>query len=1104
MTNFSIKRPKFTIVAMVFLLIFGFVSLSNLPLQLFPSINPPIAAVATSYDGASPEEVLERVTEPLESRLATTSGLKRITSQTSEGSALILLEFDWSTTIDDVELDIINTIRQIPLPDGANEPSFLKFDPSMLPMLQIAVTSNDSIVDFQDAVFDLQDEILKIPGVASVNESGSLIEEVHVDLNQDDLVDAGLTQDDVISVIQAHNISMPGGTVVEDDLSFTTRYISELTSVEDIENLILTVDPQTGEDISLNEVASVQIALEDQNIITRANQEEAIQLTIMKESEANTVAVSDVVNERISELMDESQYEDLSIITLYDEGEFINLSINSVSSALIFGGILAMLVLFFFLRNMKTPLIIGIAIPFSVITTFAFMYFTNIGLNLMSLGGLALGIGMLIDNAIVVIENIYRHLSMKKDPKTAALEGTKEVASAITASTLTTISVFLPIVFISGLIGSLFAEFALTVSFSLLASLLVAVTVIPMLASRWLKTPKENLEEKRNESNTMKMLESMAKWVLNHRITVIFITLVTLVIGIFGLTTVGFEFLPDGDQGSFTIDIEMESGTSLSRTQEAAEAVEDILDDYNNEISSYMTTVGSSAQDMAGGGTSNIAQISVSMVPVENRSISTSQFIESIERDIRRADDDAEISILTMTAMGGEANTVVFTISDSNSNRLYETADELQAEIEESNSIRSVDTSIEDTIPEVAIEIDPDAARENGLAPAQIAQQLNSLTRGQTASTLQTEDFDIYDIIVQLEPDFIENISALENLQIQNGANEFIALGEVAEVVDGESTATINRWEQEEAVEFVVHYSVDTPQSTITEIIADAVDEVNFDDGTSFQYGGDQELLEDSATSMILALILGTIFIYLVMAAQFESFKAPFIIMFTVPLVVIGAALILTITQTPISVVVFIGLMVLIGIVTNNAIVLVDYVNQLKTKGMATYEALVKGIKDRTRPIVLTSVTTILGMIPLALGIGEGADIQQPMALVVIGGLISSTFLSLFLIPVIYSYLDKETRRKRRHYVTVEGEYVEVTEREQLPTYEDLEASFVEEEKSEEKAKNNQAETADKAEEKTEENSEQQHEKEPKEGNEISKEEIIQLLERIVDSNKKK
>ncbi|TSB45160.1 efflux RND transporter permease subunit [Alkalicoccobacillus porphyridii] len=1026
MINFSIRRPIFTIVGMVLFIIIGVVSITRLPLQLFPEINPPVGAVITSYSDVNPGEIEDTVTIPLERQLATTSGLNNMTSNSTEGTSMIILEFDWTTNIDDVELDIINTIRSANLPDDANEPTFVKFDPSMMPMIQMAVTSNADLIDFQDDVRDLEDEILKVPGVASVGESGSLSEEILVSLNPDELEDANLSQSDIVSAIQANDISLPGGTVIRDDLSLTTRVISELNNVEDLENLVVGLS-DTGDDIALSDVASVNVQTEDQEVISRANQQEAIQLSIMPESGANTVQISNAVNDRLDELLQEEEYEELEASILYDEGDFIIASINSVTSAMVIGGLLAMAVLLFFLRNLKTPFIVGIAIPFSVIVTFGFMFFADIGLNIMSLGGLALGIGMLVDNAIVVIENIYRHLSMKKEPKQAAFDGTKEVSGAIIASTLTTISVFLPIVFISGIIGDLFRELAYTVSFSLLASLLVALTVVPMLASRLLRTPKESTEEKRRSSSTMKWLRGSTIWVLKHRFIVLLTTFVLLVVGILGLTTVGTELIPDSDQGSFTIDIEMEPGTSLDRTQEAVQSVEDVLEDYQ-EIEDYVSTAGSGDNQMMGGSDSSYtAEITVSMLPHEDRTISTADFVESIERDLERADDDAEVRAYTASAaLGGEANTLQFTITDSNQERLYEQADELEQELNDEQSIRDVELSIEEQVPEIVIDIDKDAARENLLTPAEIAQQVNAATRGETATVIE-EDNEFLDVIVQLESEATETVSDIEQLSLLNTEGEYVELNEVAEVEEGESPASIQRLNQEGAVEFTVTYAAANTLSGITATVDDIVADLELDESTTFTYGGEREILDDSINNMILAIVLAAIFIYLIMAAQFESLKLPFIIMFTVPLVVIGLAIALVVTQTAIGITAFIGLIILLGIVVNNGIVMLDFVNQLKARGLSTHDALVESVQLRTRPIIMTSATTILGMIPLALAFGEGAEFQQPMAIAIIGGLISGTILTLFVIPVVYSLLDSETRKKKK-YITIEGEFYEVTD----------------------------------------------------------------------------
>ncbi|WP_059103451.1 efflux RND transporter permease subunit [Shouchella shacheensis] len=1105
MTNFSIRRPIFTIVGMIFFIILGIVSVTRIPLQLLPEIDPPVAAVATSYTDVNPQEVEQMVTVPIENTLSTISGLESITSNTQEGSSIVVLEFDWSSSIEDVELDINNALRQLDLPDGAGEPSFLKFDPSMMPMMQLAVTSGDQVIDFQDEVMDLEQEIQKIPGVASVDESGTLTEEVQINLDREALADANVNQETIIGALQANNVSLPGGLVERDDLSLTTRVLSEVTSLEEIRDLVVGTDPEIGDEITINDVATVEITTADEETLTRANQEPAINLSVMQESEANTTQTSNAVNERLDELLGDSDYEDLDVVTLYDEGDFINQSLASVSSSLVAGGVLAMLVLFFFLRNFKTPLIIGLAIPFSIVVTFAFMFFANIGINIMTLGGLALGVGLVIDNAIVVIENIYRHLSKGKTPKLAALDGTKEVLGAITASTLTTISVFLPIVFISGIVGNLFQELALTVSFSLLSSLFVAITVVPMIASRVLKEPREDRESKRRESKSMLGLKKLTEWSLGHRKTVIGLVVVMLGLGGLGLTTVGTELIPDSDQGSFTVDIEMETGTSLTRTTETVDAVENVLDDHQ-EVSDYVSIVGSAGMMAGGSEGSHTAQMMVSMTGLEDRSISTAEFIESISRDLERADTDAEITASTQTAaMGSEANTVPFTLSYTDREELYDTAYELEEELLDDSLITDVELSIEDQAPEILIEVDEEAARENNLTPADIGGQVGEATRGQQAATVQIsgddeESTQTYDVMVQLDASFTESVEELEDLLLSAGdEGETVTLSEVAEITEGESPASIQRSDQEEAVEFTVSFSTNSTLSDVTAVINETTDDVELPDGMTFSYGGEQEILEDAIGSMVTALILAIVFIYLIMAAQFESFRLPFIMMLTVPLVVIGVALALTLTQTPIGVTTFIGIIILVGIVVNNGIVLLDFVNQQKEKGMGTYDALVESVQLRTRPILMTTVTTVLGMIPLSLGIGEGAELQQPMAIAVIGGLISGTILTLVVIPVIYSLIDKETRSKHPRYVTVDGEFYEVDDR-RLPK-EQEKLSDAPEKVGEEEAMSYQEAPS-------QEEGTNAEEEEPRTGDspkaeELSKEDILKLLESIVTSSKK-
>ncbi|MDY7224320.1 efflux RND transporter permease subunit [Halalkalibacterium halodurans] len=1086
MTQFSIRRPVFTIVGMIIFLLVGGISYVNLPLQLTPDLNPPIGAVTASYPGASAEEVSENVTRILEDELSTTSGLNKITSQSMEGSAIIILEFGWTTNIDDVENDIISTINRADLPDGASNPSFLKFDPSAFPIMELVVTSDtEAISDISEALDELEREIGRVEGVASVSSHGRLMERVEVTIDDEALEEANLTQQDVVDVIEANDISLPGGTISDGDRSLTTRTIRTLDAVETIEDLVLTIDTQTGDDVLLSDVADVSISLEDETVITRANNDPAVQFSIMKEDAANSVDVSVAITERLDELLEQDRFDDVSAFVLYDEGDFILEAINNVLVALIAGATMAMVVLFLFLRNFKTPLIIGIAIPFSVIVTFAFLYFTNVSLNILSLGGLALGIGMLVDNSIVVIENIYRHLSMGKEPKQAALEGTREVRGAITASTLTTISVFVPILFLTGLVGELFIQFALTVSLSLFASLLVAITLVPLMASRLLRKFQQNEEAKRQQSRFILTIERSIKWALRHRAMVLIATLLLFVGGLYGLSTVGVDFLEDMDEGLMVVEIEHEPGTSLERTRETVEAIEQKLEDYS-EIENFVSTSGARGTNVGRrDGNSYEGQVQATLVPSSDRDLTTLEFVESIKRDVERVDSDAEINVSPLSLQGSEPNTLTFYLSDSDPDRLEEATEALEEELLERNEVTNLELSIDVTTPEYQLLIDEEAARENGLVPAQVAQFVYDVTLGQTVTTLEIDN-DLYDLFVRYHPDVLDSLETMEELTIRNNEGVYVPLGDVVTIEEGEGPATINRIEQRDAVEFTVMYDSSLSLGDISSIVLDIVDEQNFEDTTEFAFTGDQEALETAMADLTGAFMLAVVFVFLVMAAQFESFRFPFVVMFSLPLVMIGVSLALLVTGTSFSVMAGIGMIILAGIVVNNAIVIVDYMNQLKASGATSYEAIVEAVKQRTRPVLMTALTTILGVLPLALALGEGTEMQRPIGLTVIGGLISGTFLTLFVIPVIYSLFDKDTRRLNKTYITPDGELIParlLQERKQLeaPEPEGEEVSQEQQESVNEAPEN---------------------QKESKSEDGLSKDELVSLLEQLIEQTK--
>lgn len=1026
LSDFSIRRPKFTIVVMIILMLLGIVSLTRLPLQLMPNIEPPIAAVATTYQSAGPEEVMEDVTKPIESELSSINGLTNISSQSQESSSVVILEFGYDMTIDEVESDITRALDSVQLPDQAGDPSFLKFDISMMPSIQMAVTSSgENVAEYQGQVDDLITELENIEGVASISQNGSVTEEIQVNLDVDALSEINMSQNDVADLIEANNISIPNATIVDTEsrTAISTRTVSNIDGVETLRELVI-ADLPDGETLTLDDIADVSIEEQDSNSITRLNQDNALSIDVMLASDANASTVNTEFNNVLDEKLDEEEFSNLTVETLYDEGEYIDLAINSVYTSLISGAILAMIILFAFLRNLKAPLIIGLSIPFSVITTFALLFFTNISINLMTLGGLALGIGMLVDNSVVVIENIYRHLSMGKDSKKAASDGTKEVASAIIASTLTTAAVFSPVVFVSGLVGQLFTPLAITVVFSLFASLFVALTVVPMISSRILEAPEENIEKARSERPYMKALKRFTRWTLQHRFLVIIITLLLMTAGIIGIINQGMTLMPESDEGAITIEIEKEQGTIYDDTFETVQSIEQQLEDYS-EIEMYLSSVGSLQPMMSMSEETNKASITATLVDQDDRSVTTNEFINNVEDDIAALDESAEINVIPMSqsGMSSEPNTLMLRISDDNASRLKESESIIIDELEADDEIENVASSREDMVEEMQIRVDRDAARENGLQPAQIGQALYQASNGVEASTVEANN-DYLSINVKYPDEYLDSVSNFESIEIPNAEGDYIAISEVAELEEAEMLPLITRDSQEETSELTVTYSSNMSLNQAGTHVEDIIEGADFSEDTHYSVGGDLEMLGDAIPQLALAIGLGVVFIYLVMVAQFESFRHPFIVIMAMPLSIVGVMAALVITDNPLSVISFVGIIMLLGIVVNNSILLVDYTNQQKEKGIPTIEALELSVQHRFRPIVITALTTALGMLPLAIGLGEGGEMIAPMGTVVIGGLVSSTFFTLFVIPIFYSYIDKETRNMHKKYMTPEGEVI--------------------------------------------------------------------------------
>ncbi|WP_339149447.1 MULTISPECIES: efflux RND transporter permease subunit [unclassified Sutcliffiella] len=1006
----AVKRPVTTIMMMMLVLLLGFVSLTNLKMDLMPNINPPVLAVMTTYPGAGPEEVADIVTKPIEDVVGTSAGLQTLQSRSSSNSSLIIAQYEWGTDISEVREDLSSSLNMVQLPDAVGQPTIIKFDPTMMPIVQFSVSSGEEIEALQEMVNDqIVPQLQNIDGVASVNVTGGFEEEIKVTLNEETLEENNLTQSQIVQLIQGNNLTLPGGVIEENGEKLNLRILAKVETVEALRELPVSMKPNGAdmEIISLGDVAEVELAPKDVTSFARTNGTESLMVSIQKEGTANTAEVSSAVQERLDSIARSNN--DLTFEIAMDQGEVIKQSISNVTLALVFGGLFAVAVIIVFLRSAASTLIVGIAIPFSVVATFVLMYFSGMTLNIMSLGGLALGVGMLVDNAIVVIENIYRHLAKGGSRKEAAITGATEVGGAVTASMLTTLSVFLPMVFVGGMIGDIFKELALTVTFALLASWAVALTVVPALAGILLKSDKVK-EKKEN-----KAYKKVISWALDHRLIIILLAVGTLVGSFFLAPRIGTEFMPSQDEGTFTVGVELPEGASFERTLEVVEGMEEELLAIE-EVDIVTASVGNADALMAAatGSGENQGSLTVKLVGAGDRERSTEQVMNAVKDDIEKLEEEATLTFNlsnSMEAMSGAQNAVEVMLLGNDKEKLEEYTAELSGRLKELEEIRSVSDSVQTGKPEYQFILDKEEAFKYGLTAGQVGNFINESLQGNVAAT-------IFETDVRVHMDGVSNSKEdLENLLVPNQSGQEVALKDIGEVIRGEGPVTVVRENQQDSIVITATFEgkdmgsvAMNVQNAINEMVKDL--NINTDQYT-IKTGGGAEMMDDAFASLLLAVVLAIVFVYMVMASQFESLLQPFIIMFTLPLAIIGVILGLFVTGYAFGVTAFIGIIILVGIVVNNAIVFIDYTNQLRAKGMLVREALIQAGATRLRPIVMTALTTMLGLLPLAIGLGEGTELQAPMAIAVIGGLMSSTVLTLVVIPVIYSLLTSRQEKKR-------------------------------------------------------------------------------------------
>jgi len=1001
---------------------FGLFGLSQLKLDLYPDITLPIIGIMTDYKGVGPEDIENSITRPLEKTVITVENLEKITSWSKSGSSTLLLEFDWGTDMDQAEIDVrkmIDFVRDY-LPDEASQPMSFAFNPSMQPIMFITVSSDKlGMAELRKLVTDrIEPSLERIVGVASAGTTGGLERQIRILIDPRKLAAHGVALQTIIQTLGMENLQIPGGLIDDEYTEYAVRTYGEYTNVDQIRNTVIGV--QNGAPIYLKNVAQVIDGYKEQTEIVRNNNQLAIFMFIQKQSDANTVQTASAVLGELPKISAEiGQGIEFNII--WDQSKFIKRSLSNLTNTAIQAFFLAFLVLLFFLRHIRSSLIASISIPVSIIITFFVMSQIGITLNIISMAGLALAVGLLIDNSIVVLENIFRHREMNKEIRIASDDGTTEVGVAIIASTLTTLAIFVPIFFVPGIAGVMFKDMVVSIVCSLSVSLLVALTLIPLMSSRLL-----GKEKKRSDNKLLRYLdkgignfiEATEKWyvrlldrALSHK-KYVFIVIIALIIAtIIVFPKVGGEFMPKTDQSFIQIRVERETRASLTATDKTFRKIEKIIDEEVLEADNVQVSfgMGEGFAAMFGSG-SNRGEINISLPDVNDRKRDSFE-IESV---LRKRFEKLPATKITMESGGmmfGSGGDIEIKIFGYDRKITTTLGDELEERMKKVDGVVDIIKSYSQPKPEYQIRIDRDRISALGLSVYQVATTIEAAVKGKLATKFR-EGGEEYDVVVQLDESYRQSKTDLENIFITSLTGAQIPLKNVASIILGESASQIDREDQERMVSVSCSVTGRDLQSVLKDIEKE-IQQMNFPLNYRWEIGGQAEDMQESFMWLGIAIIVAIFLVYMVMASQFESLLDPFIIIFTVPLAIMGAIWGLFLTGTTMSVTALIGMILLVGIVVNNGIVLVDYINQLREKhGHDLWVAILIGGKRRMRPILMTALTTILAMIPIALKLGSGAELWVGMARAVIGGLTLATVLTLIIIPIIYLFFEQITLKR--------------------------------------------------------------------------------------------
>ncbi len=1018
----AVRKPVTTIMVFMAVVVFGIYSLINLPIDLYPEIEYPAITVFTTYRGANAADIETNITKPVEDVLNTVDKLKEISSVSRDNMSVVTLEFEYESDLSEAANNIRDALSLVEdvLPDDAEQPMIFKFSSSMIPILMYAITAEESYEGIQSILDErVINPLNRIDGIGSVMIMGSPVREIAVDIDPRKLEAYDLTVEQVGGILQAENLNMPTGNIEMGQMSYPIRVEGEFKSSDLIKDIVL--GSVNGQSIYLKDVATVRDSIRDMTIDERINGKQGVRLMVMKQSGANTVKIARQVSREMKEL-EKNLPSDIQIQTIFDSSDFIRGSISNLTQTLLFALLFVTLVVLFFLGRWRATFIIILTIPISLIVSFIYLFVSDSSINIISLSALSIAIGMVVDDAIVVLENISRHIDRGSSPKEASVYATNEVWLAVIVTTLTIVAVFFPMTLIGGMTGVLFRQLGWIVTVTVVTSTVAAITLTPVLSSKLLKLQPRN--GKAGSTNFDKVILPFFNrfeawygralgWSLRHKLLITISSIVIFFGSLFMAGGLGSEFIPETDEGSINIEVELQSGTRVDKTITVARSIDSFLGDIR-EVELISTSAGSDDQGgmmaifMSSG--TNIINYMISLTDLEERERSVWEIAEIIRAELDKYPEIVNYN-LTTGESGFGGNTVEVKIFGYDIEKTTFLANELAERMETIEGAKDIQISREKEKPELRVELDRSKMAAVGLNTATVSTSLYNRVAGMTA-TRYREEGDEYDVVVRFKEEYRNSVSDVENIAVKTPSGGNIRLTDIGEVNEYYSPPNIERNRRER----VVTVSTIPYGTSLGELVAEIekkVEEMDIPDELLVEIGGAYEDQQEGFMDLALLLLLSLILVYLVMASQFESLKMPFIIMFSIPFAFTGVIFALLITDTTLSVIAALGAVMLVGIVVKNAIVLVDYINLMRNRGHSLDEAIILSGKSRLRPVLMTAVTTILGMLPLALSTGEGSEIWSPMGISVIGGLIFSTIITMIIVPVMYRYLTAKGERKK-------------------------------------------------------------------------------------------